>query len=189
VRPHNYRHCASSTKMHLQLQYELGQASYLAHRRLLQPGVPAAFVKGYMSWCALVAGVSFLGVVTAIIAQNLILVIVFAAILAGIAFHATAYRKHYEAALLAEAARLPVRAVSLRIDEAGLHESVCGVESFAPWNAVVSYAATSDTLAFELASGYWSLIPLTAFGRPGEEAAAPLMTFLQEWSIPKKVSP
>ena len=171
--------------MHLQLQYELGPATYLAYRRLMEREVPKAFLKGYMSWCALVAGVCFLGIVTAAIAQSLLLGMVFGGVLAGIAFHAASYKKHYEAAISADVTRMPVRSVALRIDETGLHESVSGVESFAPWSTVKSYALTSDTVLLELASGHWSLIPLSAFRSQGEEAAASVLAVLNGKSIPK----
>ncbi|TFY96712.1 YcxB family protein [Ramlibacter humi] len=171
--------------MPLQLQYELGPATYLAHRRHMERGVPRAFLKGYLSWCALVAGVSFLGVVTAAIAQSLLLGMAFAGVLVGIAFHAASYKKHYEAAVSADVARIPARTVSLRIDDSGLHEVVSEVESFAPWSAVKSYALTSDTVLISLASGHWSLIPLSAFERQGEDAAASVVAVFDGRSIPR----
>lgn len=145
------------------------------------------FLKGYMSWCGLVAGVSLLGVVTAVIAHSLLLGFVFVAVLAGIAFHAASYKRHYEAAVSSDATRMPIQTVSLLIDEVGLHESVAGVESFAPWSTVKSYALTSDTVHLELASGHWSLIPLLAFGNPGEETVASLVAALNGRSIRRMV--
>ena len=171
--------------MPMQLQYELGPATYLAYRRLMERGIPKAFLKNYMSWCVLVAGVCFLGIVTAAIAQSLLLGMAFAGVLAGIAFHAASYRRHHEAAVFADVSQMPVRSVSLRIDDTGFHESVSGVESFAPWSTVKSYALTSETVLLELASGHWSLIPLSAFGSQSDAASACVLAILKEKSIPK----
>ena len=62
------------------------------------------------------------------------------------------------------------RDVRLIIDDAGLHEEVEGIRSFAPWQAVKSYARVNDVLLVELAADLWALIPAVAF--LGEGAAS-----------------
>lgn len=171
--------------MPLQLEYQLGPASYLAHRRFVDQGVPKGFLKGYLSWCALVGGVCLLGTVAAYLAQSLVLGMAFFGVLAGIAFHAASYKRHYEAAIRAAAASLPIQTVRLLIDEQGLYETVAGVSSFAPWSAVVCYAFASDTLLLQLASGHWSLVPVSALGVTGDLADCSLVALLQQKSIAK----
>jgi hypothetical protein len=116
-------------------------------------------------------------------ARSLVLSVVFVAILIAIAWEAAGYRRRYEATVAEAAARVPTRDVSLRIDDVGFHESVAGVESFAPWSAVASYALSADSVSVELASGAWCLIPRAAFGASTDSSLESLVLLLQQHAI------
>jgi len=172
--------------MTFELRYELGPSSYLAHRKRSERAGLRTFRNGFLSWCGLVAGVSLLGVATAVMAQSLVLSVMFVAVLLAIAFEAATYRRRFDALVAKEVARLPVRAVTLRVDDSGLRETVAGVESFAPWSAVKSYTTSPDAVALELASGSWSLIPTSAFGTATGSSLTAFLSVLQQRGIPAR---
>lgn len=174
--------------MPFDLAYDLGPASYLAHRKLTDRSGLRAFRNGFWIWCGLLAGVSLLGLVAAGLARSLPLLVVFCVTLVSIVFEAATWRRRYKAIITNAVARMPVLTVALRVDDQGLHESVAGVESFAPWNAVKSYAASSDTVALELASGSWSVIPAIAFGSTGESSLAAFLALLGQKGVPARTA-
>jgi hypothetical protein len=170
----------------LELNYELGPGVYLAYRRMTERNGLREFRNGFWSWCALVAGVGLVGLAAAVMAASLVLSIVFVVVLGAVAYEAASYRRRYDAILEKGVARLPVRTVTLRIDDSGLHESVAGVEYFAPWSAVRSYASSPEAFALELASGSWSVIPVSAFSAMGGPSLSTLIAALEQQAIPAR---
>jgi hypothetical protein len=58
------------------------------------------------------------------------------------------------------AAAVPLaKRLSIVVDDRGLHETDQGVESFAPWTAVLGYRIFTETLLISLANRQWALIP------------------------------
>ena len=145
------------------LDYELPPSAYAEWAEATNPGALAAFRKGYWSWCGLAAAPSLLGLVLAVSTRTPFFMLVFAALLVAMTFQATRYKVEHQKALAAGVAAISVKSVHLIIDDAGLHETISGVQSFAPWASVLSLIQRADTVIIRLSSGSSSLIPTSAF--------------------------
>ena len=79
-----------------------------------------------------------------------------------------------------------IKQIRLRLNEEGLHETVDGlVESFAPWNAIRSFAVVDEHLLIELAGDLWANVPRTTIVE-GSAAFDQLVQTLRSHGIAEK---
>jgi hypothetical protein len=153
------------------LRYQVGPSEFLARDQLIAPHAYRDAYRAvwretlkFMAACAV-------GLVAAFKADSALLMLVLGTALLARLTEPWGVKVGFKSALAALAEKMIRRRdVRLTIDDAGLHEEVEGIRSFAPWPAVKSYARVNDVLLVELAADLWALIPAVAF--LGEGAAS-----------------
>jgi len=143
----------------LELEYENDSSHYIAMQHFLNPDIPiiarCAINQSFALWTiALLCGAYM-----AYVAQSIAFMAAFLLFLCSRVYEWTTYPSKYWAAIEKTCQSLPVKRIRLQIAADGLHETVSGIESFAPWTSVKSFAVFRDILFVELAVGLWSIIP------------------------------
>ncbi len=170
------------------LEYTLGSAEYLAQQLLVNPRVLRNYKNVHLRTSIFWLAVSVLGLVAAVDTKSASLTLVFLCIVIFQAMYTVAYYRQYSKTLASAIADLPTKQVCLLVDERGLHETVEDIESFAPWNAVKSYAILEENLFLELNAGLWSIIPLPALASLSGTAQTEFLELLHAKAIPQYAS-
>jgi hypothetical protein len=168
--------------MTLRLQFTTGTKEQLAHWEIANGRDPLA---GHSyAHEVVVFALCVLGMFTAFKAASVMLLIPFLVVAIGAVtggWRASRHRRKAIAQALADPAR---QNVDLTIDDAGVREVAEGVESFAPWSSVKSYAKLKGTFVLELAPGTAAVIPESALAGDVE---AKLIAQLKAKSIPQRM--
>ncbi|OOG39832.1 YcxB family protein [Polaromonas sp. A23] len=170
--------------MEINLRYWIGPAEYLARDELLHPEAFRTARAGFRR-----EAVEYLIVcLFALLASWQTRETLFVLIALGFFGYKIAWfvivQREFQKALAAAAKKQAPREIELIIDDQGLHETVEGVKSFAPWSAVKSQVRFKDTYFLALAGGLTAVVPcsaLTQSGAGGEEA---LIAVLQMRAVP-----
>lgn len=180
----------SSVDMALQsmpflLEYTINPPDYAAQQAAIDPNGRRRFRNDVFTTRASWFVVSCAGLVAAMRAQLDLLGIAFLCIAAVQIVLALFYRRQYENVLAFATAGMPQKRVRLLVDESGLHETVEGIESFAPWEVVKSFVVVDQTLLLNLTAGLWSIIPQSAFSSEGSSTLEEFLALLASKGIPK----
>lgn len=163
--------------MALTLEYSNDSQAYLAQQKTLAPEQWALAKSAYYRLLAFQCVVLLLAVFAAFKAELIALVGFFIACLVAHIVISVPFSKPRRAAMRSAAGLREEKQVRLVVDEAGLHETVEGIESFAPWSSVLSFGIHDEVLLVQLKGGLWALIPNYALKQPSasvEELVAEL---------------
>lgn len=97
------------------------------------------------------------------------------------------FSRTYWAAVEVEPSSQSETRIRLWVKEDGLHESMDGVESFAPWSSVKSFTEFRETLFIEFGANLWAIIPRNKVSG-GPKAVDDLMAILRERGIAESPS-
>jgi hypothetical protein len=146
------------------LRYQIGPAEYLAKEKLLLGHTLRDAYRNVWTETLLFVAMCALGFVAAVQANSTLLMLVLGTALLAKLTVPWGYKQKFHAAAAALAQKkVRRRDVVLRVDAEGVHEEVEGVRSFAPWDAIKSYAKTDHVLMLELSGDFWALVPDVAF--------------------------
>jgi hypothetical protein len=143
----------------LAFEYTVGPEEHLKHQRLLNPSVPREAIAANRR--TTVNGLLVLGfaMYAAWEARLIALLAGFLCATAFLIFYAATYSGRYWKQLGVSLKSLPSKRVRLEVRADGRHETTEGVQSFAPWHAVIGYSVFGDVLFVELAGRLWAMIP------------------------------
>jgi len=138
--------------MSLALEYRNTRADFLAQYELLSAGAyrsaRSAHYQSVGFWCC----VLLLGGYAAFRADQLFLMCLLIAIGGWTLVRSFPYSRTYWAAVEQSLSARPETQIRLEVQEDGLHETVDGIESFAPWSSVKGFTVFRETLFIELAA-------------------------------------
>ena len=168
--------------MRINLQYWIGPTEYLAREYLLSREPIRAVFAGYrretLEYLVLCLFAGFVAWHT----QEVVFVLIALGFIAYKVAWFFQVRREFPKAFEAQIQKLAPREIQLTIDDDGLHETVEGVKSFAPWAAVKSHIQFRDTHFLQLAGDLMAIIPCTAVAKvspPGEDALISVLTAKQ----------
>jgi len=95
----------------------------------------------------------------AVEAQNIALLGCFAFLLLALLARGLPYSRVAKNLEAAAAKTFPTRKHRLEVSEKGLNEFVEGIESFAPWSSVHTFAIVRDVLIVQLSAGLFAMVP------------------------------
>jgi len=166
------------------LEYTVEPAHYAAQQKAVDPTgrkrLRNQTLVGRMQWFV----VSCAGLVASMRAQLELLAIGFLCIAATQVILALFHRRQYERVFEGAIASMPPKQTRLFVDEKGLHETVEGIESFAPWQSVRSFVVIDQTLLLKLSAGLWSIIPQSAFSSESSSTLSEFLAFLASKGVP-----
>lgn len=142
----------------LVFEYTIGPEEYLKQQRLLSPSVPAEVLVANRR--ATINSLLVLGLAM-YAAWEARLIALLAGFLFWTAFlvaYAATYSRRYWRQLGVSMNALPAKRVRLEVRDDGLHETAEGVQSFAPWSAIIGYSLFGGVLFVELAGRLWAMI-------------------------------
>jgi hypothetical protein len=175
--------------MNFQLEYSIGPTDYVAQQRTADPAGFTRFRNQYWRGVVLSLAVNGAGLWASMEANIAALVFGFLCMLIAGVVQIFRHQHYYDKALSAAlAVHRPSKQVNLRVDDRGVFEAIEGVEHFAPWEAVKSYAMTDRVILLELGGGFWSIIPRSAFGKLSDAASEEFLEGLRSKSILKHAS-
>ncbi|MDD0841249.1 YcxB family protein [Pseudomonas sp. Gutcm_11s] len=168
--------------MRIDLQYWIGPREYLAREYLLSRDPIRAVFAGYrretLEYLVLCLFAGFVAWHT----QEVVFVFIALCFIGYKVAWFFQVRREFPKAFEAQIQKLAPREIQLTIDDDGLHETVEGVKSFAPWAAVTSHIQFRDTYFLQLAGGLMAIIPCSAVAKvspPGEDALISVLTAKQ----------
>lgn len=168
--------------MRLVYEYSNTPQDYLAQHGLCNPDAYHIARRLHYRFLALPFWAMILGICAAMLANNavlacLIIVAVGFPLCMSIPF-AARYRSAVEQSL---GSRSPTE-VRLEVTDDGLHETVEGIQSFAPWSSVLRFEVFHETLFIALAANRWAIIPRRSLS-PSSSAFDDLVNVLQERTV------
>jgi len=146
----------------VEIVYTNSTRDQLAHVELLRRVYAPRLAFCHYFWIAYWAAMAALGVYVSMIINHIFMAMVFVAMFVLYAVRAVPYSRVWKWSAEQINRGAAIKQIRLRLNEEGLHETVEGlVESFAPWNAVRSFAVVDEHLLIELAGDLWANVPRT----------------------------
>lgn len=169
-----------------ELTYTLGPRERLALYAVEQPTAYRQYRNRRFVTSAWALALVAAGLFSALHAKITAFAVLFA--IAGVALvgRIALSRRQFEALTQSVTAAQPSRDVRLVVDDDGLKESSDGIESFAPWRVVRSFADVDQTLLLRLGAGMWAAIPQAAFAATGDGSLEAFRAMLVRRGIPGK---
>jgi hypothetical protein len=141
------------------LEYVNDDRVYVAQQLFVHADAWAAAKRNHyiaaVTWVLVLLAASY----AAVKAELVFLLFGFVLVLIAHVAHTFPYSRVQRRAIGSAIKALAPKHVRLVADERGLHETADGIDSFAPWTSVRSFALFEDVLFIELSARLWALVP------------------------------
>lgn len=173
--------------MSLVLEYRNTHADFVTHHEVATATSYLAGRSAHHRSLALWVAVVVLGGYAAYRANEIFILCILSAVGLSSVLQSVPFARRYWAAVERSLAARPETTIRLKVGEDGMHESVDGIESFAPWTSVKRFTLFRDTLFIELAAGLCAIVPRSSVSEPTSLDA--LIQLLRDRGIAESPSP
>ena len=145
--------------MPLVLEYRNSRADFLAQYELASGAAYRSARSTHYQSVAFWAGILLLAAYISLRADQIFFMCLLLAAGGWSLIRSLPYSRAYWAAMERSLSQRPETQIRLEVRDDGLHETVEGIESFAPWTSVKSFTLYRDRLFIELAASLWAIVP------------------------------
>lgn len=168
--------------MRLVYEYTNTLQDYLTQHGLCNPDAYHIARRMHYRFLILPLWAMLLGVVAALLANNALFAYF---IIAAVGFPLCAsipFAARYRWALERSLGSNAPTEIRLEVAEDGMHETVEGIQSFAPWSSVRRFEVFHETIFVALAANRWAIIPRRSLS-PSSDRFGDLIRVLQERTV------